>query len=517
MEYFDTSLNLLVSNEFVNKEIEQTPTCSFESFKEKLPQPIWEHHSAEIEAYWQAWKIAHKNIANPSANSGFVSAFIDTAFNDCIFMWDSCFILFFAKYASAAVHLQKTLDNFYAKQHKDGYISREINYRNGEEKFFKFDYSSTGPNILAWCEWNYFLHTHDLGRLNKVLSPLMAYHRWMSMNRTWQNGSYWNTGWGGGMDNQHRSNYSILCNFGSAHHHAWLSAIDATAQALVSAEIIIKMAHAAGSDLDISDIKSESLRLREFIESKMWDANKNFYFDVNRDGEQGKVMTVGAYWLLLSELLDPTRRSIMVEKLMDEKHFKRYHRVPSVSASDPQFDSLGAYWLGGVWAPTTYMVLKGLHQNKCYQLEYEIARNHFEKVIEVYKSTGTFWEFYAPDSSEIGGGGKDDANENRPYKPRSEFVGWSGLAPIAILIENIFGIQIDAVNNQVQIYCQELQAHGIKKLPFGNNGFINVFVDQRQSGNEEPSVVVESKLDLSIKILWDDGHRFKVIPSIMIN
>jgi hypothetical protein len=81
-----------------------------------------------------------------------VSNFIDTAFNNCLFMWDSAFILLFARYrthththtartarteyafvlmnavaspagryGSRAFDFQRTLDNFYAKQHPDGY------------------------------------------------------------------------------------------------------------------------------------------------------------------------------------------------------------------------------------------------------------------------------------------------------------------------------------------------------------------------------------------------------------
>lgn len=41
---------------------------------------------------------------------------VDSAFNDCLFMWDSAFILMFARYGRRAHDFQRTLDNFYAKQ-----------------------------------------------------------------------------------------------------------------------------------------------------------------------------------------------------------------------------------------------------------------------------------------------------------------------------------------------------------------------------------------------------------------
>jgi hypothetical protein len=68
------------------------------------------------------WVVqAFRNIKPAGTESGFVANFIDTAFNDCLFMWDSAFILLFARYGSRAFDFQRTLDNFYAKQHPDGY------------------------------------------------------------------------------------------------------------------------------------------------------------------------------------------------------------------------------------------------------------------------------------------------------------------------------------------------------------------------------------------------------------
>jgi hypothetical protein len=72
------------------------------------------------------------------------------AVNSCLFMWDSCFILKGLRYGSRAFNFQRTLDNLYAKQHPDGFISREIQEWDGQDRFHRFDPASTGPNILAW-------------------------------------------------------------------------------------------------------------------------------------------------------------------------------------------------------------------------------------------------------------------------------------------------------------------------------------------------------------------------------
>lgn len=89
----------------------------------------------------------------PVKESGFVPAFIDTAFNGMLFMWDSAFILMFCRYGSCAFNFQKTLDNMYVRQHRDGFICRQLREDIAGECFSRFDSCSTGSEIMAWCEW----------------------------------------------------------------------------------------------------------------------------------------------------------------------------------------------------------------------------------------------------------------------------------------------------------------------------------------------------------------------------
>ncbi len=64
--------------------------------------------------------------------SGFPSPFIDAAFNQNIFLWDTCFMTMFCNVAHPLVPGISSLDNFYAKQYPDGEIAREIDRTTGE-------------------------------------------------------------------------------------------------------------------------------------------------------------------------------------------------------------------------------------------------------------------------------------------------------------------------------------------------------------------------------------------------
>jgi hypothetical protein len=95
---------LVTENEYRVAKPETIVPKSFEEARQILPNPIWGGHDKELEMYWKAWEIAIGNIRAPQAGSGFVSSYLDTAYNGNIFMWDSSFILMFARSMIQTIH-----------------------------------------------------------------------------------------------------------------------------------------------------------------------------------------------------------------------------------------------------------------------------------------------------------------------------------------------------------------------------------------------------------------------------
>ena len=85
----------VAENEFRTKPATCTKPGTFEQAKKVLPAPVWKGHEKEIEMYWHAWKIAVGHICQPQEGSGFVSSYLDVAYNGNIFMWDTCFMMMF--------------------------------------------------------------------------------------------------------------------------------------------------------------------------------------------------------------------------------------------------------------------------------------------------------------------------------------------------------------------------------------------------------------------------------------
>ena len=481
---------LVQENSFLNATAEASPLPRFEDAKASLPRPVWEGHDTHIRAYYKAWELAFGNLKQPLPETGFVSNFIDTAFNNHIFMWDSAFMMMFGKYANRVFNFQKTLDNFYSHQHRDGFICRAISEEFGTDRFTRYDPSATGPEVLPWCEWEYYVNFKDKQRLAKVFPPLLAYHRWMKEHFTWRDGSYFSTGWGCGMDNIPRQTEGYDHQF-SHGHMVWL---DSCLQELLSCRILGDMAKELGRTEFISELTGEAELLEQVINEKLWDEETGFYYDQWKNGQLNMVRHIGAYWALLAGCASKKQADRLVAKLQDETEFKSPTRVPSLSRSNPNYHPMGDYWRGGVWAPTNYMVLKGLDKYGMYDLAHEIGRDYLASVIEVFQVHNTLFENYAPELV--------DGKPSQGNRSRSDFVGWTGLAPISVLFEYVFGIKPHAETNRIIWNIALTEKHGVEQYPFGSDGLLTLICEARADQTERPKITVQSNIPVELEIIW---------------
>ena len=485
---------LVARNTFLTSAPDAAAPPTFDQARGLLPEPFWDGHASAIACTAKAWKLAFANLRRPEAASGFVARFIDPAFNDCIFLWDSCFMTLFGRYGARAFPFVRTLDNFYAKQHPDGFICREIGRALGDDRFQRFDPSSTGPNVLAWAEWEHYRNFGDRDRLARVFPVLLAYHQWLRAYRTWPDGSYWSTGWGCGMDNQPRVPSGMP--YGNPeHYHGRMTWADTTLQQILSARLLAQMGRTLGAEADVADMRDEAARLGRFVNDRLWSEGDRFYCDRFSDGALNRVKSVGGYWALLAAVVPPARVAPFVAHLDDARAFKRPHRVPSLSADHAAYDARGGYWKGSVWAPTTYMVLRGLTEVGRDALAHDIGRNHLDNVVAVFEKTGTLHENYAPESAAPG----------TPSKP--DFVGWTGLPPIAVLLEYVFGLRPDAPARRLLWDVRLLDAHGVRRYPLGADISLDVSCAARSAPTDPPRIEATASAPVEIEARWAGGSR----------
>lgn len=491
--YFRTYIDnpYATENTFIQMAPKTEPLPTYEQARALLPEPVWDGHPDALQLYNRCWEIAFGNLRRPHTGSGLVRPYIEPGLNGHLFLWDTVFMLFFGLYGAKAFPFQQSLDNFYARQHPDGFICREVDETTGQEQFHRYDPSSTGPNLLAWSEWRYYRFTGDGGRLKRVFPVIAGYHRWMRLFRTWQDGSYFASGWGCGMDNQPRFRQPYRFEF----FHGFNSWIDTTCQQVLSARLLVRMAEATGRLDDADEFRLEAGRLERLINDRMWNESLGFYADKYADGQVSDVMTIGAYWALLAGVVPPERLARFTAPLEDTAAFNRPHRVPTLAANSPYYEAAGGYWRGGVWAPTNYMVLEGLSAVGLDSLARDIAVNHFGHVLEVFLRTGTVYENYAP---EYAGKGSIAA---------PEFVGWTGLSGISILLEYILGIRADVPSGRIIWNIRQCERHGVLRYPFGK-GYVDLLCEARGSAECKPPVTVRSTVPLTLTVYWPGGSFF---------
>lgn len=452
---------------FSKKKYEDGELPVFEEVREQLPRPFVSARPEWADCYWYALKILFRNTHKPKPESGYVSNFVDAAFNDDIFLWDTCFMTMFCNLLHPYVPGIRSLDNFYCKQLDDGEIPRELVRDTGKDfmrwvnvydkplySYFHNHYGFRGlgkrndwnyedmyhPDlgrevekhpyltldnlnhpILAFAEWVSYCHTKDAARLHLVWESLYQYYRAFHYHLRHANGMYV-TDWAS-MDNSPRNKY---LGFG----------IDITCEMVLF----------AGNLLDMLDVleshgyeERDAVERRSFLEKDrketiaviqkyMWNEEKGFFFDVAADETQCPIKTAAAFWALLSGVADKEQQEKLAGWLEDERTFKRPHRVPVLAADEEGYNPMGGYWSGSVWAPMNTMIVLGLEKCGFRRLARDIARNHLEVLNQVFRDTGTIWENYPPEF--ISSGDADHA----------DMVGWSGMAPILFFIRYGVGL-----------------------------------------------------------------------------
>jgi glycogen debranching enzyme len=229
----------------------------------------------------------------------------------------------------------------------------------------------------------------------------------------------------------------------------------------------------------------EADALAALINSKMWDPETRFYYDLTKSGERAPVKTIAAYWTLLAKVASDEQAQALMEELKNPHTFGRLHRVPTLSADAPGYVGEGGYWRGAVWVPTDTMVIRGLEQYGNRPLAREIALEHLRAVADVFADTGTIWENYAPDAK-------------APGKPaRRDFVGWSGLGPIMYFLEYAIGLSSDAPRNELEWRLESKSRTGCERYRF--NGRVVTLIAEPSRGGAR-KILIESDGPFRLRI-----------------
>lgn len=524
---------------FARKEYVDTPLCGYEEVKDKLPIPVVEAETLWKKSYDHAVKILFHNIHKPAKGSGFVSNFVDAAFNDDIFLWDTVFMTFFCNLLHPYVPGICSLDNFYCKQFEDGEISREMVRESGEDfplwvnvyrkplysyfhnhygyrrlkemtdlpyeemykpqlgrKVEKIPYltlDNLQHPVLALGEIESYRRTGDVSRLAMVVEPLYHYYDAMKYHLRHANGLYV-TDWSS-MDNSPRNKYLGM-------------GVDITSEMVLFAKQLLEiMDILEEKGYEVQDTANRKEILHEdrrktiaAINQYMWNEEDGFYYDVDSDGKQTGIKTIAGFAPMLAGAADRAQMDRLVYWLEDRDTFNRVHRIPVLAANEPGFDPEGGYWSGSVWAPTNSMVILGLEENGYHQLAREIGCNHMDVIAKVFEKTGTIWENYPADSVTSGNADNQD------------FVGWSGIGAILYLLEYGIGLHGDIHGVRWEI-DEKLAEKKLGCLNYWFAGNTSDFLAQKRDGKLWLTVTTGDSFEL--RIFYKEKEYFFAVSGDM--
>ena len=422
-----------------------------------LPEPILDSDPELVEFYWKAWEMAWDHIKGCDGVPA--SPFMDEAFSPrTIWIWDTCFMALFCKYAPERFPGIESLENFYQPMHQGSPSALRIHHPDN-------------PPLFAWVEREYQRFRPDKERIKRLVADpgLLIQHFDFIENaepdvtpgyancplkvRREDYGYRWN-GVQSGMDNTPRG--------GDAHDSIYW--VDLIAQQALAADCISELAEAIGESATARKYRQHYQKLKDIINRMYWDESDDFYYDIAAitPNEKVRVKTPASFWPMLAGCCDDGRAKSMARHAAES--FGGEIPWPSVSRDHREFNPRGAYWRGSVWLPTAYMATKALERHGLHVQAAAMSKALLVHMWNTYAnfSPHTIWECYSPTAAKPGTNG--DGKLSRP-----DFCGWSALGPISMLIENVIGIQeADATIRRV-VWNKTFKGRmGIKRLKFGD-------------------------------------------------
>lgn len=440
-----------------------------DDWRRGLPEPVLENHPGWVALYYDTWRIAD---AKMSKNAG--EFMFDTAFTQGrIWMWDTVWISHFGLYVQDAnpriTHPMHGHDLFYGVQRDDGCIPHVWDSTG------QHDWGIHNP-IFSLGELNAYRLTGDTRRLARVLPILDRFFFYLKGKYSDASGLYRSFDWNNGMDNRPSPGLSI----------------DSTCEQAMVAAHLKEIADLVGDTERAAKFEQEHLALKTLINDRMWHAGDRFYTDCDPAGQQANVWSVASYWALLSRVAPADRAAAMKDHLFDPANFKTPVMVPTLGRKSSGYNGKGGdYWRGSVWIPTNTMVIKGLWAYGYRAEAREIAVNGLEGIFATWEKTGTLHENYDQEQPGAAGGSS-----------KRDFVGWTGVQPIATLIETIIGIRVHAPENKIAWTLRMTEQHGMRNLKWGPDYSrkVDLVADAREGAGDPVTIHVDTSAPFTLEV-----------------
>ncbi len=489
---------------------------SASNWKEYIPHPIYDEHPEYEDFYIKAWELAHDHIKSIEGMPQ--SPYMDEAFcNTQIWIWDTCFMAQFCKFAASVFPGIESFSNFYEVLYGEKSLPKILTDEKepawahaipGRENNI-YIHIADNPPLFAWVELENAKWSKDTSRIKELLYEkqfLQKHYHWLEglkaqekprgvFNKTCliseEIGYRWEGG-RSGMDNTPRGRQKIHEDTERPNNPDLLW-IDAVCQQALAARSIGDLFELAGDKASAAEWNKRYLDKKEIVNKYYWDEKDKFYYDININTKEFcKVKTIASYWTLTAGIASENQARALVELLSDENTFGGSVPLISLARGDGDYHSDGRYWRGGLWLPTAYAALRGISDYGYLREARAAAEKIFLHMQKTYREfePHTIWECYSPEepmpARTAGGNGF----------VRPDFCGWSALGPISIYLEYVLGFySVDAFKRRIKWLKPQISTGeaGIKNLSFGGitTDIIASKTSLRVTSNEDYTLTVD--------------------------
>jgi hypothetical protein len=247
------------------------------------------------------------------------------------------------------------------------------------------------PPVFSWAAWRVAEAGAGTAFLEEVYPGLAANHAYWQDALQVEPDLY--TGGFLGMDNLPRAEGQVQ--------------VDASAWMAFSARHLERIALAIGATDDAAAYRDEVARIGVAVNERLWDEDRQFYFDRDTDGETA-ILTKSYSGLLplIAGIAPPERRDALLDALRDERQFLSPHGIRSTSRDSVLYRSgyaeqrgVNSSWRGPIWMPINYLLVEALAVD-----DPAFAADLRERLVELvetdWERTGRFHEYFDADDGE---------------------------------------------------------------------------------------------------------------------
>lgn len=461
--------------------------------RKELPRVHFYDHDL-IDMYDQTWAWTRDYWKKGTPENGFQSRYFSRPDAKRINSFEDTLATFFLVYSNRLFPVMPVLDNYYAKQEEDGAIRGEYAERNGKPLLTRANPEGVLPPLFAWAEHNVYHKIGSKKRIKEVVPKLQRHYEWVERVFRQPNGLYSVPLSATGMENAPRQDMVYPIDFNS--------------QMAIGALYISHLADLL-NDKEVSyRYKKSYFSLKTRISSLMWADEDGYYYDLDQQEQRIPVKTIASFWPLLAQIPNEERSGALIAHLSDPHHFGLENPFPTLAACEKAFSPQGSGFRGSVYPEYTYMVIKGLEKYNRFDLAREFALRHLYYVLDGLHpdngKQGTLWEAYLPSRE-----GPAKWTENRKF-PRSRHVVTAALSTIALMIENVVGLNVSLPRKTVDWVIPTRELMGIEDLALKRNT-ISILCNKSARG-WEIDLESEKLYYLTVNML-NDKKKTLPIPS----